>query len=106
MHWSILINVVNYVQYDRDPKNVHDLSIKTLDQQNHKKMYNKLTEDERQILDHDFGNNSDKFRRVYLEMYEGFQSKVLHSTRFDQSSNLGTTYLGKTDMTRATKIKA
>ena len=31
-HWSILSNVVNYVQYDRDPKNLHDMSLKALDQ--------------------------------------------------------------------------
>ena len=48
----------------------------------------------------------DKLKREYLDRYEGVQSEVLHTTRFDESSDLSTTYLGRTDMTRATTIKA
>ena len=33
------------------------------------------------------------------------QSEVLSTTRFDKNSDLSTTYLGRIDMTRATKIK-
>ena len=50
-------------------------------------MYKKMTKDERQILDMDFGDNSDKFQRDCLDMNEGVQSKVLHFTRFDESSD-------------------
>ena len=39
-------------------------------------------------------------------MYEGVHAKVIHSTKFDECSDLSTTYLGKTDMTRETIIKA
>ena len=46
-HWSIVSNVVNYVQYDRNPKNFHELNVKALDQKNHKKIYDKLKDDER-----------------------------------------------------------
>ena len=52
-HWSILSNVVNYVQYHKDPKNLCDLNIKVLDKKNHSKLYEKLTEDERHTLDID-----------------------------------------------------
>ena len=31
-HWSILCNLVNYAQYDRNPKNFHELNVKALDQ--------------------------------------------------------------------------
>ena len=48
----------------------------------------------------------EKVRREYLDMYKGVQLGILHTTRFDESSDLSKTYLGKTDMTRATKIKA
>ena len=37
--WLILSNVVNYVQYDRNPKNCYDLDVKTIDQKNHMKIY-------------------------------------------------------------------
>ena len=36
--WSILSNVVNYVQYDRHPKNFYDLDIKAVDQKSYRKM--------------------------------------------------------------------
>ena len=29
-HWSILINTLNYIQYDRHPKNHHNLGISTV----------------------------------------------------------------------------
>ena len=69
-------------------------------------MYDKLQDDERQTLEIDFGDNPDKLRREYLDVYEGVQLEVLNTTRFDESSNLSTTYIGRTDMSRATKIKA
>ena len=40
--WSILSNIVNYVQYDRNPKNFYGLDIKAIDQKNHRKIYDKL----------------------------------------------------------------
>ena len=53
----------------------------------------------------DCGDNPDKVRKEYLDMYEGVQSDVLSTTRFDESSDLSATSLGRTDMTRSTKIK-
>ena len=99
-----LLIIVNYVQYDRNPKIFHELSIKALDQKKFRKMYDKLKDDKRQILDIDFGDSPDKLRREYSGMYEGVQSKVLNTTRFDESSDLSTTYLGRTDMTRTSNV--
>ena len=39
-------------------------------------------------------------------MYEGIQSEVISTSRFDENTDLSSTYLGKTDMNRAGKIKA
>ena len=39
-------------------------------------------------------------------MYEGIQSEVISTTRFNENSDLSTTYLGKIDITRVSKIKA
>ena len=39
-------------------------------------------------------------------MYEGIQSEVISTTRFDENSDLSTTYLDKVDTTRASRIKA
>ena len=104
--WPIHSNIVKYVQYDRNPKNSYELNVKAIDRKNHRKMYDKLKDEDRQVLELDFGNNPDKLRGEYLDMYEGVQSEVLYTTRFDEKSDLSTIYLGRIDMTRANKIKA
>ena len=86
----ILSNVVNYVQYNRNPKNFGELNVKVLDQKYHKKMNETLKDDERQTVEIDFGNNPDKLRREYSGMYEGVQLEVLNTTRFDESSDWST----------------
>ena len=39
-------------------------------------------------------------------MYEGIQSEILNTMRFDENTDLSTTYLGKADMSKNNKIKA
>ena len=39
--WSILRYMVNYVQYDKHPKNFHNLDIRPIDQKKYKKMKSK-----------------------------------------------------------------
>ena len=60
----------------------------------------------RQILELDFGDTPEKLRGHYLDMYEGIQSKVISTTRFDKNSDLSTTYLGRINTTRVSKINA
>ena len=42
----------------------------------------------------------------YLDIYEDIYAEMVYASKFDENSDLSTTYLGKTDMTRNTKIKA
>ena len=49
---------------------------------------------------------SDKLIEEYLDRYEGVKSEILVTTRFDENSDLSTTYLGKTNMIRDHKIAA
>ena len=37
-------------------------------------------------------------------MYDGVKSEVLSTTKFDENSNLNTTYLGRINMTSLDKI--
>ena len=39
-------------------------------------------------------------------MYKGIWSEILSTTRFDKNSDLSTTYLGKVNTAKASKIKA
>ena len=105
-HWSILSNVANHMQYGRNLKNFYELDIKTIYQKNHRKIYERLKDrQDRQILELDFGNTPGKLRRGYLDMHDGIQSEVIHTTRFDENSDLSITYLGRMDITRANKIR-
>ena len=47
----------------------------------------------------------EKLKGEYLDIYNGIQSEILSTTRFDESSDLSTTYLGTVGTTRANKIK-
>ena len=38
-------------------------------------------------------------------MYEGIQSEILNTTRFDENSDLSTTYLGTSDRSKYDRIK-
>ena len=83
----------------------YDLDIKAIDHQKiHWKIYDRLKEEDRQVLGLDFGDSLDKLRCKYLDMYEGVKLGVLSTTKFDENADL--TYLGKIDMTRTSKIKA
>ena len=47
----------------------------------------------------------EKLKEEYLDIYNGIQSEILSTTVFDENLDLSTTYLGRVDMTRASKIK-
>ena len=65
--WSILSNIVNCVQYNRNPRAFYSLDIRAIDQKNHRKIYTRLQEGDRQVLGLDFGDTTDKLRGEYLE---------------------------------------
>ena len=54
----------------------------------------------------DFGIMQKTLHEEYLDVYEGIQSAIVNTTRFDKNSDLSTTYLGKSDKTRNDKLKA
>ena len=58
------------------------------------------------MLELDFGDTPEKWKGEYLDVYEGIQLKILSTTRFDENSDLSTTYLGKVDTSKNSKIKA
>ena len=51
--WSILSNVVNYIQYDRHPKNFHGVNISTVNKEKYERKSN-IEEEERHVLELDF----------------------------------------------------
>ena len=47
-----------------------------------------------------------KLHEEYMDVYEGIQSEILSSNRFDEKSNLNTIYLGRVDKENKDKLRA
>ena len=84
----------------------HRLDLKTLNYQLHKVLYCKLKGEKGDSLDIDFGVNPETVKTNHLDLYEDVHAEMVYSNRFDENSDLSTTYLGQTKMTRDTKIRA
>ena len=99
--WSILNNVLNYVQCSRFHSMKHVLDIKAVNKYKHKPS----TED-REFKEIDFGTTPQKLHEEYMDVYEGIQSEIVSSNRFDENSNLSTTYLERVDKENKNKLRA
>ena len=99
--WSILSNILNYIQHDRHHALSHTLNIRVIN----KYRNNPETKEEEEFIELDFYSMPYKLCEEYLDIYEGIQSKIVNTTRFDENSDLSTTYLGKSDKTRNDKLK-
>ena len=47
-----------------------------------------------------------RLQEEYLDMYEGIQSEIVNTTRFDKNSDFSTMYLGRSDRVKSDKLKA
>ena len=87
--WSILSNVLNYVQHNRFNSMNHSLSVRPVNR------YKVKPEMAREFRELDFGTVPQNLQEEYLDVYEGIQSDIVSSSRFDENSDISTTYLGK-----------
>ena len=98
--WSILSNVLNYVQHSRFHSMKHTLDIKAVNKYKHKP-----STDNREFKELDFGTMPQKLQEEYMDIYEGTHSEIVSSNRFDKNSDLSTTYLGRVDKENQHKVK-
>ena len=103
--WSILSDHVKYITSDKH-ETFNNLSIDQLNYRQDIRLHRELQEKESLNTDLSFGNSSTKLRSEYLDMYEGVYAEIVSSNRFDKNTDLSTTYLGQTDMTRDMEVKA
>ena len=99
--WSILSNVLNYVQHSRLHLMNHMLEIKAVDKYKYKS-----NTDNREFKELDFDATPQKLQEEYMDIYEGIHSEVVSSNRFDKNSDISTTYLGRVDKENQHKLKA
>ena len=91
-NWSIFSDTVRYIQHDQaTPQN---LNIDTLDYRDHKDLYLKLKGEERETLDIDFGIYAKVLKSKYLDVYEDVYAEIVYANKFNENSDLSTTYLG------------
>ena len=67
---------------------------------------NSETKEENKFMELEFGNTPHQLCKEYLDVYEGIQSEIVNTTRFDENSDLSITYLGRLDKARNDKLKA
>ena len=96
--WSILNNVINYMQYSKNPKNFHSMTIRPA-------KFNKVVKNTKSrntnesLLEVNLVDSSDRSKEEYLDRYEGVKLERVDTTRFDKNSDLSTIHLGKVNMT-------
>ena len=99
--WSILSNLLNYVQHSRFNSMNHSLDVKPVNR------YKTKSSEEREIRELDFGTAPQNLKDEYLDVYEGIQLDVVSSNRFDENSEISMTYLGRIGhMENQDKLKA
>ena len=84
--WSIISNVLNYVQYDKHHKNFHSMSVSPINKTKCK-IKSRKDEKERPISEIDFRDASDRLKEEYLDRCEGVKSEILSPIRFDENSD-------------------
>ena len=68
----------------------HSLNVKPVNR------YKVKPNEEKEFRDVDFSTNLQNLQAEYLVVYEGIQSDIVSSSKFDENSDIRTTYLGKT----------
>ena len=103
-NWSIFSDNVRYIQHNK--MTTQSLNFDTLDYRNNKDLYLQLKEEPLLSLDMDFGLYPDMTEARYLDVYEDVYAEMVCASKFDEISDLSTTYLAQTNMARSTTIKA
>ena len=85
--WSILCNDLNYVQHSKFNSINHTLNVRPVNR------YRVKPDIGKEFKEIDFGTVPQNLQEEYLDMYEGIQSDIVSSSRFDENSDISTTYL-------------
>ena len=87
--WSILSNVLNFVQYSRFNSMNHTLDVKAMNR------YKSKPDMDREFKELDSGATPQKLQEEYMNIYEEIHSDIVSFNRLDENSDISTTYLGK-----------
>ena len=102
--WSILSDHVKYVQHD-ESDSLHSVNFDSLNCCVNEDIYKELKEQEMLKTSINFSGVSEKVKSDYLDVYDGIYAEEIGTNRFDEDTDLSTTYLGQTDMSTKTEVK-
>ena len=103
--WSILSNIINYVQYSYKSQKIHSMTIGPM-------KVNRAIKDTKGrnanefLLEMNLVDISERPKEEYLDRYEGGKLEILDTTRFDKNSDLSMTYLGRINMICDKKVNS
>ena len=89
--WSTLSNILNYVEHSKFNSMNHSLSVKPVNR------YKIKPDEGKEFREADFGAIPENLQEEYLDVYKGIQSDIVSSSRFDENSDISTTYLGRVE---------
>ena len=104
--WSILSDVVKYVQYNQYQIEHYELEVKVPEEWYGTVMYKRLQDSERDVKEVSYNSNSESLKQEYLHIFEGVNSGIVYTTQYDDNNNIGTTYLDMSRMRRQDEWKA
>ena len=91
--WSILSNILNYVQHSKFNSMNHTLDVKAVNR------YKIKPDTGREFKELNFGITPQKLQEEYMDIYEEIHSDIVSSNRFDENSDICTMYLGRIENT-------
>ena len=103
--WSILSDHSKYVTHSKSEV-FKELSINSMNYRQNRELYKSLNNEQTIKTNLNFGNSPENLKSEYLDMYEGIYMEVISTDKFDEDTDISTTYLGQVDMTRNTEVKA
>ena len=69
----------------------HTLDVKAVNK------YKSKHNTEREFKELDFGTIPQKLKEEYMDIYEGIHSEIVSSNRFEENSDISTTYIGRVE---------
>ena len=84
--WSILSNILNYVQHSRFNSMTHTLDVKAVNK------YKSKHNTESKFKELDSGTMPQKLQEEYMDIYVGIHSEIVSSSRVDKNSDISTTF--------------
>ena len=103
--WSILSDHVKYVTHGKS-ETFQKLSINSMNYRQNKDLYRSLNNKQTTKTNLNFGNSPENLKSEYLDMYKVGYAEVISTDKFDEDTDISTTYLGQVDMTRNTEVIA